>query len=83
MTSCCGSDQLLDSLSVSSAGGTTEGFGGKPLDLPPTQLFGHDGTLTLLELQQSLKDESADVRVFVFHNMSAVGICCVCGQSGE
>lgn len=55
VTSCCGSNQLLDSLSVSSGGGTPEGFGGKPLDLPPTQLFGHDGTLTLLELQQSLR----------------------------
>lgn len=57
VTSCCSSDQLLDSLSVSSAGATLEGLNGKSLDLTPTQLFGLDGTLTLLKRQQSLKDE--------------------------
>lgn len=57
VTSCCGSDQLLDSLSVSSAGAALEGLHGKSLDLTLTQLFGLDGTLTLLKLQQSLKDE--------------------------
>lgn len=36
------------------AGGSLEHFGGKPLDLPPTQLLGHHGALTLLELQESL-----------------------------
>lgn len=41
-------------LSVSGAAGRLEGFGGKPLDFPPTQLPGHDSTLTLLERQQSL-----------------------------
>lgn len=57
VTSGCGSDQLLDSPSVSSAGATQEGLDGKSLDLTPTQLFGLDGTLTLLKLQQSLKGE--------------------------
>lgn len=59
MTSHRGSDQLLNSLSVSGADVTPEGFGGKPLDFSPTQLVGHDGALTLLELQQRLKDKSA------------------------
>lgn len=57
VTSCCGADLRLDSLSVSSGGATLEGLDGKPLDLTLAQLFGLDGTLTLLKLQQSLKDE--------------------------
>lgn len=41
-------------LGVPGAAGGLECFGGKPLDFPPTELPGHDGTLTLLELQKSL-----------------------------
>lgn len=36
-------------LSVAGAVGRLEGFGRKPLDFPPTQLFGHNRALTLLE----------------------------------
>lgn len=53
---------MLDSLRVPGAAGGLEGFGGKPLDLPPGQFLGHDGSLTLLELQESLKDEKKKER---------------------
>lgn len=54
------SDQPVDSLGVPGAVGRLEGFGGKPLDFPPSQLLGHDGALTFLELQKSLKGEQMD-----------------------
>lgn len=50
--------ELRDSLRVPAAtAGSLKHLGGKPLDFPPTQLPGYHGALTLLELQQSLKDE--------------------------
>lgn len=54
--------ELRDALGVpaTTARGSLENLGGKPLDLPPTQLLGHHGTLALLELQESLKDEQRD-----------------------
>lgn len=52
------SQLLFHSLSVPGAVATLEFFGGKPLDIPPAQLLGDDGALTLLEFQQRLKDES-------------------------
>ena len=51
------SDWLLDSLRVPGVAGGLEGFGGISLDFPGGQFLGHDGTLTLLECQKSLKDE--------------------------
>lgn len=50
-------EELENLLCVPTTARILEGFGRKTLNFSLRQLLGHDGTLTLLELQQGLKNK--------------------------